>query len=260
MISGSPREVNLISKTSGELLRVGGNMQDFIDEVLQHFSAIAERDDMITISTYEDGEYVYLDLSRHRKNFPSVEKVAGFGKYQPAGEALRNRSADRFLRFLGDECHYTFDRFSQSPSYLSFKFPLSTGAVISVRDKTRKVRILAIDDQSIILELLIAMCQSQDYDIETALSGREGIQLASQADFDIVLTDLAMPEMSGLETARNIKKLLPNAPIILLTGWETKIDQDQLELSGITKVLYKPFRIEQLTDIIQSVVPSRSHS
>ena len=110
---------------------------------------------------------------------------------------------------------------------------------------------LAIDDEEVILDLISAMCQSMGYRVRTALSGREGIDLALEEKFDIVLTDLAMPDISGYEVARSIRKVYADIPIILVTGWEAKLDSGRLEPSGITRVLYKPFRIEQLTEIIE---------
>ena len=120
------------------------------------------------------------------------------------------------------------------------------------------MRILAIDDQLIILDLITAMCQSLGYEVRTATSGREGLQLARAERFDLVLTDLAMPDISGLETAKQIRALHPEVPIILVTGWEASIDRRQLTQAGISDVLYKPFRIEQLTDIIRTAATPRS--
>ena len=105
-----------------------------------------------------------------------------------------------------------------------------------------------------ILDLIVAMCQSQGYQIQTASSGEEGLELATTGEFDVILTDLAMPGMSGLEVARRIRRLHPQTPIILVTGWEAGIEQAQLDQAGIHEVIYKPFRIEQLTDVMRSVL------
>ncbi|RKX20922.1 MAG: hybrid sensor histidine kinase/response regulator, partial [Candidatus Zixiibacteriota bacterium] len=125
---------------------------------------------------------------------------------------------------------------------------------------SKRIKVLAIDDQPIILELLTAMCRSLDYDIQTTQSGSEGVMYAENKKFDIIFTDLAMPGISGLEVSSRIRKFRPYTPIILLTGWEAKLDSEQLSKSGITNVLYKPFRIEQLTDMIKSSVVSNSLS
>lgn len=260
MIAGSPREIIFKSTASGVALLGDSNIKILFEEALESFAALAETDDVITVSVYESGDYVYLDISRHKKNFPPVESVAGFGNYEPPDEVLKYRPSDAFLEHLHKQGAYSFDRFSRTPSYLSFKFPLRVHKPSGPVKPRSTIRILAIDDQAIILDLLTAMCQSLGYEIKTASTGQEGIRLASESAFDVVFTDLAMPGMSGLEVARKIKALHADIPIILLTGWEASVDSDRLVESGITEVLYKPFRIEQLTDVIKSVVQSGSIS
>ena len=68
------------------------------------------------------------------------------------------------------------------------------------------------------------MCQSLGYEVMTAPSGSEGIALARSHEFSIILTDLAMPGMSGLEAAGEIRKVQPGVPVVLVTGWEVNID------------------------------------
>jgi CheY-like chemotaxis protein len=113
--------------------------------------------------------------------------------------------------------------------------------------------VLAIDDEAIILDLIVAMCQSLGFSVRTASSGEAGLQLARQHHFDLVLTDLAMPGLSGLEVARELHKAQPDLPVILVTGWQASLDQADLDRAGIEHVLSKPFRIEQLTDIVRSI-------
>ncbi len=260
MIGGVPREVNITSDSKSNLDFSPEQIEKIFEEAVNRFASTASEEDIITINNYEKDNYLFLDISRHRKNFPPVEEVSSFGKYSLPEEVLKFRPSDSFLNYLDDSCFYSYDRYSQSPSYLSFKFPLMKSQQIAGSHQSDKIKILAIDDQPVIIELLKAMCQSLGYEITTALSGEEGIKLAGETKFDLILTDLAMPGMSGLETARKIIQIHKKIPIILLTGWEVKVDEADLEASGITKVLYKPFRIEQLTDLIKSAVSNRSFS
>jgi CheY-like chemotaxis protein len=96
------------------------------------------------------------------------------------------------------------------------------------------------------------MCQSMGYEVVTTRSGEEGVKMALATKFDVILTDLAMPGLSGLEVARQIRRTYPSLPIILVTGWERTLDSAQIAAAGITDVLYKPFRIEQLTEVVKS--------
>ncbi|MDH4157458.1 MAG: response regulator [candidate division Zixibacteria bacterium] len=260
MVDGRTREIVLRFGSAGQVRLSSESIANLAREAVSYFSSIAEETDIISVSTYARNDYAYLDISRHRKNFPPVEKVAGFGQYENTADVLKYRPSDAFLTHVsGSGSLYSFDRYSQAPSYLSFKFPLRASAAPTAAPAVRK-RILAIDDQSVILDLITAMGQSLGYEVQTASSGERGLELAAGTAFDVVLTDLAMPGMSGMEVARRIKRLHPQTPIVLVTGWEVDVERTQLAASGISEVLYKPFRIEQLTDILKSVSPSRTLS
>ena len=84
--------------------------------------------------------------------------------------------------------------------------------------------------------------------------------MAENKSYDLILTDLAMPGISGIDVARKIRVHNPNLPIILITGWEVNLSEEELTLAGISKVLYKPFRIEQLIEIMQSYLKFGSFS
>jgi len=142
---------------------------------------------------------------------------------------------------------------------LSFRFP-PAGPASRPLSPTPAARLLAIDDQQVILDLISAMGQSLGYEVRTAASGEEGLRLAERETFDAVLTDLALPRLSGLEVARQISRLRPGVPIILVTGWATELRPEELAAAGITEVLYKPFRIDQLTSVVRSVVAGRLSS
>ena len=185
--------------------------------------------------------------------------MAGFGDYKPAGEALKQRPADTYLQHAADECDYAWDRYTSNPSYLSFRFRTGKSETTVEPSGTTKKRVLAIDDQEVILDLISAMCQASGYEVTTARSGEEGLRLALAEQFDIIMTDQAMPGMSGLEVARELKKMRPMVPVVLITGWEVDINRSHLAASGIEQVLYKPFRIEQLTEMIRSLTDPHRH-
>ena len=259
MVAGRAREIEFKPGEIGRLELSSAVMQELFSGAINKFASLAESDDIITISTYNRDNHIYLDISRHRRNFPPVESVAGFGNYQLAEEALKTRPADKYLEKLsGSIGKFAYDRFSTAPSYLSFKFPMKRKSAQESLSGDTVVEILAVDDQPVILELISAMCQSIGFKVTTALSGAEAINFAKKNKYDVILTDLAMPGMSGLELSRILRNEHPDTPIILITGWEATIDRDELEDSGITDVLYKPFRIEQLTNLVKAAATGQS--
>ena len=70
---------------------------------------------------------------------------------------------------------------------------------------------------------------------------------------DIVISDLAMPGVSGWELASKVKAISPGTSIIIITGWGVPIDEDKMRQAGVDFVLHKPFRLEQLSDLISRI-------
>ncbi len=261
MVGERPREIDSRFHPVVPVQCTQETVSTLVSEAVNRFSLLAIEDELLTISTYRLGENVFLDVSRHRRVLPPVERVAGFGVYRTAREAVRLRPDDSFLTFVVDKpCFYCYDQSSPRPSFFSLRFPVAEQSPAVDEPRDSRVRILAIDDQTVILDLITAMCHSLGYRVTTAASGEEGVRLAAETRFDIVLADLAMPGMSGLEVANRVKKLDPDVPVVLVTGWEVAIEPAQLEAAGVSGLLHKPFRIEQLTDIINSAATRQSTS
>jgi CheY-like chemotaxis protein len=87
------------------------------------------------------------------------------------------------------------------------------------------------------------------HEVRVAASGGEAIEIFDKERFDIVFTDLGMPEMSGWEVAKYVKEKNPKVPVILITGWGAQLDDQKAKESGVDRILAKPFTIE---DILQA--------
>ncbi len=111
-------------------------------------------------------------------------------------------------------------------------------------------RILIIDDDGVVRELLSDILQAAGHTVVQAAGGREGLRLFRQGAFDLVLTDLGMPECSGWEVAAGIKRSAPKTPVALVTGWGLTLDRGKLKEAGVDLVLNKPF---QYTDVMALV-------
>jgi CheY-like chemotaxis protein len=241
------------------------NIKRLILQACQIFVKFVESEDVLTIGSYIDGNYIFVDISRHRENFPPVERVVSFGNYIPV-QNFPDWAQDELLKNLVKtlSIEVAFDKLSAQPSYISFRLPLSEKAVPGKQLITGKevvpadrLTILAVDDQAIILDLLAAMCQSMDHKIFTARNGREGMELFHAHRPDIVISDLAMPVMSGWELASRIKKISQETPIIIITGYGSAVDQERMKQIGVDYILYKPFQLEQLSEIISKIKISR---
>jgi CheY-like chemotaxis protein len=262
MVGQRAREIRLRLGDIGPVRLSSRQMEELFQSVLNRFSLLAEEEDVITVATYRTSDYIYLDISRHHPSFPAVDRVSDFGRYSPVEKAFENRPSDIYLRHVTDrQSFYAVDSDGPIPAYLSFKFPVGrlpggqTGA-----PEPSGLKVLAVDDQQVILDLISAMGQSLGYEVRTAPTGEAGLDLVRREAFDLILTDLALPGLSGLEVARQAREIRPGVPVILVTGWASNLDQAELERAGVAEVLYKPFRIEQLTESVRRVLGQAARS
>lgn len=109
-----------------------------------------------------------------------------------------------------------------------------------------KTRILIVDDEEEFVKALSERLTIRDYDVSTSLSGEEAIKKLNHYLFDVIILDVLMPGMSGIETLREIKKIKPLTEVIMLTGHatvETAIEGLKL---GALDFLLKPCETEDL--------------
>jgi signal transduction histidine kinase len=111
---------------------------------------------------------------------------------------------------------------------------------------SRPLTLLVIDDDPLLAETLSALLRILGHEVAIATSGEEGLTRLAAERFDLVLTDLGMPEMSGWEVAQAVKARWPKLPVILVTGWGDALEGEPLESRGVDAVLAKPYTVAQL--------------
>jgi PAS domain S-box-containing protein len=116
------------------------------------------------------------------------------------------------------------------------------------------LRVLAVEDEPEVLDLVRAMLAYAGHTVITAASGREALDLFKREPVDVVLTDLGMPGMTGLALAEEIKRQRA-VPVVLITGWADELDPAQVP--NIDVVVAKPLTRERLLDALARAVPQR---
>jgi signal transduction histidine kinase/ActR/RegA family two-component response regulator len=114
----------------------------------------------------------------------------------------------------------------------------------------RKLRILVVDDDENIRSILDDILTLDGHQVTEAESGQKAVEYFSPEKFDVVVTDLGMPGMSGWEVAKFIKEKDPGMPIVLISGWGGQIDNKKLEEYKIDYMLSKPFNLEQIRSVL----------
>lgn len=117
-------------------------------------------------------------------------------------------------------------------------------------------RILAVDDDPPLADMIEQMLSQLGYRVTARSSSLEALALfKSRPDaFDLVLTDMMMPQMTGTYLAREIKRLRPDIPVILCTGYSEKVDENTASAYGITGYALKPLVKQQLAVLLRSVL------
>ncbi|MBI4008115.1 MAG: response regulator [Planctomycetes bacterium] len=124
----------------------------------------------------------------------------------------------------------------------------------NIKDETTKKRILFVDDEET-LRLSIKQVLSEDgYEVITAKNGTEALELAHAEGFDLVITDLRMPGLSGLQLVSEIKKTDPLTKVIVISAYgsmETVIEAMRL---GVNDFVAKPFKVKSMKEIVTKIL------
>jgi CheY-like chemotaxis protein len=115
-------------------------------------------------------------------------------------------------------------------------------------------RVLVIDDQPIVADLLVSVLERMDYQAEVASCGKDGLETFGKQRFDLVITDLGMPDISGWEVSKAVKQKNPKVPVMVITGWGVDPDPNKVKDSKVDLILTKPFQVDQLERIIKELV------
>jgi DNA-binding NtrC family response regulator len=111
-------------------------------------------------------------------------------------------------------------------------------------------KILAIDDDPSMLDWLIPTLQMQGYEVEGYLDAYAALERFRTEKFDLVLTDLYMPELDGKTFTLQVKELCPQLPVIIITAYPSAESILDLQSTGISDYITKPFDISKLLDSV----------
>ena len=120
-------------------------------------------------------------------------------------------------------------------------------------------KVLMVDDEIALVGMYQRLLQALKYDGVVVTSAREAIGLIKKnpAQFDMVITDLTMPEMNGLEVARQIRAIRADIPVVLATGFHGVVTEQQLHEAGIVGLVEKPISMTTLAAVMRSILEKK---
>jgi len=114
--------------------------------------------------------------------------------------------------------------------------------------------ILVVDDEKNYLLVLSAVLEEEGYEVLTALGGHEALEIQKSSDLDLILSDMKMPTMDGIELLENVKALDPDLPVIMMTAHGTIDKAVEAMQKGAYSYILKPFDNERLTIYVKKAI------
>src|SRR4030042_2567100 len=118
-------------------------------------------------------------------------------------------------------------------------------------------RILVVDDEMIVCESCQRILEEEGYEVEIALSGREAFKKMRENPFCIVITDLKMPEIDGIEVLKRFRKEYPDKIVIMITGFGTVQTAVEAMKFGAFDYIPKPFTPDEVSIVVKKAVEKR---
>jgi PAS domain S-box-containing protein len=212
----------------------------------------------ITVKSFKKGSYACI-------------KVQDTGMGIP--KAIRDRIFDPFFTTKGPQSSglgmsvsygiierhrgtISVDSVDGTGTTLTIEIPFSEekveeGKVVPISSGQKKVNILVVEDEEDVRNLLKDVLTHEGHRVETASNGKLGIEKFKKKTFDMVLTDLGMPGISGWQVAEKIKAINGKVPIALITGWSIDLKESEMKEKGIDFILNKPYKLDQLVNVVQ---------
>lgn len=118
--------------------------------------------------------------------------------------------------------------------------------------------ILVVDDEAVIRDGLQRILHGEHFRVETCRSGHAAIELLQQKDYGLIITDLKMPGMNGIEVLKAVKTLQPDVPVIMITGYASVDTAVDAMKHGAVDYIAKPFTPEQILEKIERALEQRT--
>ena len=253
-------EIDLKADPAPAVLAVASEVREALLNILENALAAMPQGGRLTLHVRGEDDRAVVAISDTGKGMsPEVQRLA----FEPFFTTRSTEGGTGLGLSLAQEIvqRYRGTISLSSAEGVGTTFTLSFPSITAEAARTpaflptlEPLRILAVEDEPEVLDVLRAMLSSAGHTVFTAASGREALELFEHEPVDLVLTDLGMPGMTGLALATEIKRRRA-VPVLLLTGWADELDA--ATAPSVDLVVAKPFTRERLFEALARTLPDR---
>jgi len=138
------------------------------------------------------------------------------------------------------------ERTGSAPGSVPEPAPAEPVSAAASHGGARRPRVLVVDDEASIRDLLAKTLALAEYDVDTARDGRDALDALRSRPYDLLVTDLKMPVLDGMGLIRETRRLSPHLPIVVITAHSTEATAIDSVNLGVNGYLTKPFRITKI--------------
>ena len=158
-----------------------------------------------------------------------------------------NLDLNRAERILNERHHGLYKVKERILEYLAVKILMMN----------KKPRILVVDDEDIVRKNLGHILKKEDYIVTTASSGVEALQRLETSDFDVILTDIKMEKVTGIEVLEKTKNRYPDTKVIMITGYASVDSAIECIKKGAFHYIEKPFKLDEVRAIVKEAIKKK---
>ena len=118
------------------------------------------------------------------------------------------------------------------------------------REKAKNISILYVEDEELLRNNTATLLRKLFQNVEVAVDGQEGLDKYLHNKYDIVITDISMPNMNGLDLISNIRRNDFNQEIIIMSAYTESTYTDQINTANVTGYIYKPVNMKQMLEVL----------
>jgi CheY-like chemotaxis protein len=253
-------EIDLKAEPAPLILAVASEVREALLNILENALAAMPSGGRLTLHVRGEGDASVVSITDSGRGMsPEVQRLA----FEPFFTTRASEGGSGLGLSLAQEIVH---RYRGSISVVSHEgvgttFTLSFPAITAEAARPpaflpslEPLRILAVEDEPEVLDVIRAMLTASGHTVISAASGREALELFGREPVDVVVTDLGMPGMTGLSLAEEVKRRR-EVPLVLLTGWADELDATHARYVDV--LLAKPVTRERLMGALAKAVPDR---